>query len=217
MIRPFFFACLLLLARPLWAHPHIFVDTSIEVFTDEKGRLTHLEVTWAYDAFYSLLITEEYRLDSDGDAVLTPGEKAMLNGFDMAWVPDFNGDLVATVDGQEVALSGPRDFTTDMIEGRIVTTHVRDVADLPLLAGATLVLTPFDGTYYTAYDVTYPVKVAGDVLCDVRKVVPELDDQMVTLRAALAELSAQADPADVGLPNAGGDFATRVEVTCSAQ
>ena len=216
MIRMTLFALFMMLAHPAGAHPHIFVDTGVEVFTDDQGRMTHIKVTWAYDAFYSLLITEDYGLDPDGDAVLTADEKAKLNGFDMAWVEGFNGDLSVVLAGQDVALSGPRDFTTDMSEGRLVTTHIRDVATAPDLAGAALVIKPYDPTYYTAYDVTYPVTVSGGALCEVRKEEPQMDDQMSALQAALAGIGVDTDPADAGLPNAGGVFATQIEVICSA-
>lgn len=216
MKRAFFLAVFVLLARPLWAHPHIFIDTGFEVHVDEKGRLTHIEITWAYDAFYSLLVTQNYNLDTDGDAVLTEAEKATLNGFDMAWVPGFNGDLIVSVDGQDMTLSGPRDFTTDMKEGRVITTHIRDIANEPNAIGANVVITPFDATYYTAYDVTFPVTAVGDALCDVRKVVPELDSQLEDLRTALSGLAQDESPVQMGLPNAGGSFATKVAMTCSA-
>ena len=73
----------LALATPLGAHPHIFVDTKLEVLVDAEGRLTHLRITWAYDEFYSLLVTEDRGLDPDYDGVLTDAEIASLNGFDM--------------------------------------------------------------------------------------------------------------------------------------
>lgn len=216
MKRLLLLSFLLLLARPLWAHPHIFVDTGVEMFTDDTGQLTHIKVTWAYDAFYSLLITEEFGLDPDGDAVLSAPEKAKLNGFDMEWVEGFNGDLVATLGTTEIPLSRPRDFTTDMQEGRLVTTHMRDVVGNADLTGQRLVIKPYDASYYTAYDVTYPVKVNGEaVLCEVRKEQPEMTSETNALRSALAEVSPNADPEDAGLPNAGGLFATRIEVSCS--
>jgi len=206
----------LLVVRPLDAHPHIFVDTGVEVHTDAGGRVTHLTVTWAYDAFYSLLITEDYGLDSDGDAVLTEAEEAALNGFDMNWDAGFNGDLVATLDGSALSLSRPRGYTTTMSEGRLVTTHLRDVAGTPSLAGRQLVIKPYDVTFYTAYDVTLPVTVEGPPLCTISREVPQMNEELSSLRQMLAQVPPDADPEDANLPNAGGAFATRIEVACSA-
>ena len=72
MKYPLVTAALLACATPLGAHPHIFVDTGFEVILDAEGRLTHLRITWAYDEFYSLLVTEDRGLDPDYDGVLTP-------------------------------------------------------------------------------------------------------------------------------------------------
>ena len=99
-------------------------NAGLTAIVDETGRLQAIKVTWAYDAFYSLLVTEDAGLDSDGNAVLTKDEEAQLRGFDMQWIEGYNGDLVARLDGQPLELSGPRDATLIMREGRLVTTHV---------------------------------------------------------------------------------------------
>lgn len=54
-----------LAAAPLAAHPHIFIDTGFELILDEAGHMTHVRVSWQYDDFYSLLITEDMALDTD--------------------------------------------------------------------------------------------------------------------------------------------------------
>lgn len=88
--------CLTLLAAPLGAHPHIFVNTGLSFVVDDQNRLTHVQVTWAYDELYSLLLTEDLGVDSDYDGVLTAADTALLTGFDMQWIEGFNGDLVGT-------------------------------------------------------------------------------------------------------------------------
>ncbi|MEY8837883.1 DUF1007 family protein, partial [Cribrihabitans sp. XS_ASV171] len=44
-IVPIFMACL---PVPLAAHPHVFIDTGLELIFDDKGHLTHVRVEWAY-------------------------------------------------------------------------------------------------------------------------------------------------------------------------
>ena len=102
---------LALAANPLAAHPHIFVDTGLNLRFDAQGRLTEVEVIWVYDEFYSLLITEDRGLDPDFDGVLTAEELDDLQGFDMNWTPGFNGDLVVLQAGRELSLSGPMQAT----------------------------------------------------------------------------------------------------------
>ena len=197
------------------AHPHVFVDTGIELIVDDERRLTQVKVTWAYDAFYSLLITEDMGLDADGDMVLTAPEKAALSGFDANWDLDFAGDLVARFGDTSLTLSRPIAPTANMLAGRIVTTHLRDVAERPVLAGNDFVLLPYDPTYYTAYDVTLPIKVTGGAECDIAVVPPNMDENLIEMQDRLLAVDATEDPAAVGLDDMGRSFATEVRVTCA--
>ena len=88
-------------------HPHVYIDTGLEFIVDETGQLTHVRVTWVYDEFYSLLLAEEMGLDVDGDGNTTKDEDQFLSGFDMHWVEGYNGDLVVSMNGTALALSGP--------------------------------------------------------------------------------------------------------------
>lgn len=203
------------LAEPVSAHPHIFVDVGLEGIVDSKGRLTQIKVTWAYDALFSLLVTEDKGLDPDGDAVLTPQEEAKLAGFDAQWVPGYNGDLVAELNGKALTLSGPIDPTAVMREGRIVTTHLRDVTGTPSVAGKVLTFAPFDPSYYTAYDVTMGVAMRGIEGCEINKEEPNLDNEMQKLQAELAQLGQDQDSFELGFPEVGASFATRVVITCA--
>ena len=214
-MKPLALSALLLAAPPALAHPHIFVDTGLRVFVDEVGAVAQVEVTWVYDALYSLLITEDYGMDLDGDAALTPQEEAALTGFDMAWIEGFEGDLEVTLDGRKLALSGPLRPTATMRDGQIVTTHRRDVAGGPVLGGGELVLKPYDPTYYTAYDVTLPVTVEGTAGCMIGKQEPDLNAEMEKLQAQLAELGRDQDAVEMGFPEVGAAFATEVRIACA--
>ncbi|MBM2290304.1 DUF1007 family protein [Sulfitobacter pseudonitzschiae] len=197
------------------AHPHIFIDAGLTAIVDETGRLQAIKVTWAYDAFYSLLVTEDAGLDADGNAVLTKEEEAQLRGFDMQWIEGYNGDLVARLDGQPLELSGPRDATLIMREGRLVTTHVRDVVGAPELVGHSLSMKPYDPTYYTSYDVTLNVNVQGLDDCTIARNLPDLDAGMKELQGALSKLGRDQDAIEEGFPEVGEAFATEVEITCA--
>lgn len=197
-------------AAPLGAHPHIFVDTGLDLRFDAEGRLTEVHTTWAYDEFYSLLITEDRGLDPDFDGVLTPEELADLQGFDMQWTPGFNGDLVITQGGQEMTLSGPMDYTAVYEDARITTTHVRKVVS-PTTAPIPIEIRPYDPTYYTAYDITLPVQIEGNVACTRKIEVPDIAARLQEVSAQLAAMDTitEEDSPDVGIL-----LASTVIVTC---
>jgi len=66
---------------------------------DDRNRLTHVQITWEYDEFFSLLMTEDLGVDADYDGVLTEADLELLAGFDMNWIEGYNGDLVGEQSG----------------------------------------------------------------------------------------------------------------------
>ena len=199
----------------LWAHPHIFIDAAVEARVDAEGRLTEVKITWVYDDFYSLLITEDMRLDRDYDGALTEDEKDQLTGFDMKWHEDFNGDLVILNGDQELALSRPFDYTASLEDGRITTTHVRTVEGAPSVIGEDLVILPYDGTFYTAYDVSGLNLVSAFDGCRMSMKKPDIDAALREMEAELALLDINEDPEDIGLADPGRAFATEVSLSCA--
>ncbi|MCX7558089.1 DUF1007 family protein [Sulfitobacter sp. F26204] len=197
-------------AVPVTAHPHIFVDTGLDLHFDDDGRLTEVRVTWAYDEFYSLLITEDRGLDQDFDGKMTPEELADLQGFDMQWTPGFNGDLVVMQDGQNLTLSAPLEATAVYEDSRITTTHVRRV-DQAQSGRGVIEIKPYDPTYYTAYDISLPVRLEGNPACKESIDVPDVAARLQELGDQLA---AMEDMSDDDLPDVGILLASTVTVTC---
>lgn len=206
------FACLC--AAPLGAHPHIFVNTGLVFVVDDENRLTHVQVTWEYDELYSLLVTEDLGVDSDYDGVLTAQDIDLLTGFDMNWIEGFNGDLVGTVDGEPLVLSQPSAATAVFLDGRITTTHMRSIAGAVRL-DSKVVFKPYDATFYTAYDVTLPVRVQGNDACKIETFVPDVAGALALLQAEIAALPEEYDMEAMGYGNIGVQFATQIEVVCA--
>ena len=68
----------LLAAGPALAHPHVWIDTRIEVILDAENQATGLRISWTYDDLYSLYIIGDKGLDPDWDGALTPEEVAHI-------------------------------------------------------------------------------------------------------------------------------------------
>lgn len=204
---------LTLCASQAAAHPHIFVDTGLDLHFDADGRLSEVKVTWAYDEFYSLLITEDRGLDPDFDGVLTPAELADLNGFDMQWTEGFNGDLVILQGARLLALSGPTQTTATYENGRITTTHVRRV-DPGQDIGTAIEVKPYDATYYTAYDITLPVRIEGSEVCRQRVEVPDIEAGLLQVRDLLNAMDDMIEDDGADQPDIGITLSSTVHVTC---
>ena len=68
------------------AHPHVFVDTRLDVVFDTAGRAEGVRISWTYDDLFSLVIIMDHEMDADFDGVLTAQELETLRGFDMNWI-----------------------------------------------------------------------------------------------------------------------------------
>ena len=65
---------LIVVSQPALAHPHVFIDTGLEVIFDDQGRATGIRISWTYDEYYSLVIAEEKGIDPDYDGAATDAE-----------------------------------------------------------------------------------------------------------------------------------------------
>lgn len=201
-------------ATPAAAHPHVFVDATIEVVFDAEGRAEGLRIGWTYDDLISLTILSERGMDEDFDGVLTPEELTAINGFDMGWEPGFAGDTYPLQGGKALGLSGPSDWTVSYDDARLRSTHFRRF-DLPvdLLAGP-LVVQSYDPGHYTAYTVA-DGSVTGRDDCTVELFEPDRAAADARLEAALEEF-AGGDGAEADFPAIGDAYAEEVRVTCGA-
>ncbi|UWQ77830.1 DUF1007 family protein [Leisingera sp. S132] len=192
------------------AHPHIFVDTGMKLVVTDGGQLQAVEITWAYDEFYSLLIFEDRGLDSDFDGSLTAGELAQLQGFDLAWSEGFQGDTYLTLDGEALGLGAPEHLSTEVKDGRITTRH-RRVLTQPQAADG-VVIKAYDPTYYTAYTVNQGLEVSGG--CQGSITPPNLDQAYTLVEELLYAMP--AEQAEETYPEVGEAFADTVRVSCGA-
>lgn len=204
-----------LAAGPALAHPHVFIDTGIEVILNDRNEATGLRISWTYDDLYSLYIVGDMGLDPDWDGSLTPEEVVKLSGFDMKWVEGFEGDTYALMAGAPLELSRPRDWTADYAAGKITSTHVRDFSAPVPVAAEPLVVQAYDPGYYTAYSIPGDPVVTGGKGCTAQVFVPDLDAAAEALQAALAEYTPDVDLEDE-FPAVGANFAEEVRLTCAA-
>lgn len=201
-------AAALLMPAAGGAHPHIFVDTGLRLVVSPTGQLEAVEITWAYDEFYSLLIFEDRGLDADFDGALTADEMAQLQGFDLAWLPGFDGDSYLTQAGEAVALGAPEHLSTEVQDGRITTRHRRALAQPVAAAGA--VFKAYDPTYYTAYTLNRGLEVTGS--CRGEVTPPDLDAAYSQVEELLYALPTQQ--AELEFPQVGEKFADVVRLYC---
>ncbi|MCE8008430.1 DUF1007 family protein [Aestuariivita sp.] len=200
--------CLMLWPVAGAAHPHVFVDTGIKLVLDDQGQLAGVEVSWAYDALYSMLTFEDMGLDNDYDGRLNSAELGFLNGFDLNWVEGFEGDLHLEAAGVPIALGAPEGRGVTVEDARIVSTHYRPLVNPTEADG--LILRAYDPTFYTAYDLTRGV-TAGEG-CRAEVTPADLDAAYTLVEEMLYAMPA-AD-AEESFPEVGAAFADTVVIRC---
>jgi polyphosphate kinase len=208
-------AAALTLASPALAHPHLFIDTGVEVLFDPDGTVGGVRITWTYDEMYSLLILEDRGLDKDYDGVLTPDEITALNGFDMAWDPGYPGDTYALLGEAPLGLGRPQDWTVAFRDGKIVSTHVRRLEGPTAVAEVPLIVQSYDPSFYAAYRIVGAPVLTGREDCAAQVFEPDLAAADAYLQQALSELNATGD-VESDFPAVGAAYADEVRVTCAA-
>ena len=207
----YFAIILTCIATPLWAHPHVFIDTGFKLVVNDTGEVTGVEVLWRYDELYSLLILEDMELDPDFDGVLTAPELAKLNGFDLNWVKGFEGDLYAKADGKPVKLGAPQNRGTSVEDGQIISRHFRAISG----AGTELALKAYDPTYYTAYELNFGVDLPKG--CTFSVIKADVKAANAKVRALLGDdMDLLANDPNADWPAVGEEYADEVRVSCAA-
>ena len=200
---------LMVLPSGVAAHPHVFVDTGLTVILNADGFVQGVEVSWAYDALYSMLTFEDMGLDSDYDGLLTDSEIASLTGFDLTWATGFDGDLYLETSGVPIALGAPEGRGVTIEEARIVSTHYRPLVT-PVEA-QDVTLRAYDPTFYTAYDLTRGVTVQGG--CAAQITPADLDKAYTLVDELLYAMP--ATEAEDSFPEVGAAFADTIVIQCT--
>lgn len=213
MLRPLTLA--LLTAGPAAAHPHVFVTAELELRLNDDGELLGVHVTWAYDEFFSLLVTEELGIDPDGDMVLTADENAALTDYIAAWPEDYEGDVYITRDGSAVILRPVQEHTVTFENGIVREGFYRAFATPQDTITAPVQVQVYDPFYYVAYEVAPPMTVIGRVGCTATLVKADLNAANIKVDALLYGRPASDVGPDEAFPEVGVAFAETVTVACS--
>lgn len=205
LLIPALMACLAV-AAPARAHPHVFVDVGLTFETDGQGNLTGIEVTWAYDDLFSMLILSDRGMDMDGDMTLTEDERDALIGFDLTdWPEGFDGALFIETAAGQVTLGPPEALSVRMENGQIVTRHRRPVT--PVRPGK-MTVRAYDPSYYAALSMTGAMELPAGCVGSVTEADEAAADEQVE------DLGNTADEGFFDAVEVGQYYADRLVVTC---
>jgi ABC-type uncharacterized transport system substrate-binding protein len=206
-------ALLGLSVQPASAHPHVFIDAGITLMTDDDGTITAVEVTWLYDELYTLILLQDYELDTDFDGALTQAEVADTLGFDLNWNSGFEGGLYLSREGTMLELGTPEPLSLSLREdGRMQTTHRRPVAGDP--GRGVVEAQVYDEAFFIAFEATLPSAIAGTERCTPELVRADLDAAYAILEAEIASIGGFIAAED-NFPPVGAYFADKLVFSCA--
>lgn len=206
---------------PSQAHPHEFIDATLDLVFAADGTLAEIGVEWRYDAFTSMLILSDMGLNPAAET-LSDEERALLEGFDLQWQPGYNGDLWPMQGEAPVPLGPPEGGAVALIDGQLITRHRRPVlapVDPTDPVAGPLVIQVYDPEYYVAYSIAAAAASGGDSGdCRARIFVPDRANAQAQLEAALDELFAGGvDDIESAFPAVGRDFAEEIRIDCTPE
>lgn len=204
-------AALLVAAPPALAHPHVFVDASVDFVLDAEGRVERLRIGWFYDPLFSLYLLGEMGIDAFAPA--DEAVRAAIAEDQTNWIEGFEGNSFLLADGEPIRLSGPLNPTGDIVNGRVAASHERRL-ETPLDPRETeIVVEVYDPVYFIAYTVSGPTRVEGPGAEACRAAVDEFKptDGLLALQGLLLSLAMEDIPED---PTVGRLFTDRVRLTC---
>jgi hypothetical protein len=207
------FALVLGAAPAVSAHPHVFIDAGLTLETGADGTVTAVEVTWRYDAFYTLVLLQDFALDQDFDGSLTEAEVSATLGFDLQWNSGFEGGLTLRRGTAPLSLGAPAPVSLRLLDtGQLESVHRRPVTGDP---GGPQPLSAqvYDPAFYIAFDAVLPSGVAGsDCVPETRRA--DLDAANAALDAAL-RAAGGAEAAEAAFPRVGALFADTLVFACA--
>lgn len=211
-MRRLLIAAALALAAPrALAHPHVFVDASVDFLLDAEGRVERIRIGWFYDPLFSLYLLGEMGIDAFAPA--DDAARAAIAADQTSWIEGFEGNSYLLADGEPVALSGPLNPTGDVVNGRVAASHERRLARPVDPRESEIVVEVYDPVYFIAYTISGPTRVEGPGAEACRATVDEFKPTagLLALQGTLLSLAMDEAPED---PTVGRLFTDRARVTC---
>lgn len=147
----FALTCLLLLAfaAPARAHPHVEVQTAVEIVHDDKGQVIALRHAWTFDELYSSFATQG--LDANRDGVFSREELAELTRVNVEHLGQQRFFTSMRHERRHVSFGDVRDAWSEVVGGKLVLRFTVPVATPFRAAGRPLTVQVFDPDYFVAF------------------------------------------------------------------
>ncbi len=193
------------------AHPHIFVDSRLEVIGGAEGNVQELRNVWRFDEVFSSSVLLDF--DKNSDLKLDEEELAELGETMRTSLGDYHYFTTLTVNGAPVGVQKPDVIHVSFQDGQILVFFaVKPDKPMPLKGRLTFGI--YDPTMYTAIDFPTDKDLVAEgpafAKCQHKVVRPDPDEVLSQNSASLTDAFFN-DPTGTDMSKM---FATRLELTC---
>lgn len=186
------------------AHPHAWIDVSVEVLFDAAGRVSALRQGWLFDEFYTADTVQK-------------GERSkmdLLTTRIMHNLKDWGYFTRVRQGGRDLPLAMPTQTSARMDGHRLLMTFVVPLAEA--------VAPGQDGLTYSVFDPTYFIEMLHAETADAIRLTGAPAQCRFRLLPAKPDPKAVAVAAAIDRTRSGGDglgaqFAEKVEIKCDVQ
>ncbi|MER0238372.1 DUF1007 family protein [Fulvimarina sp. MAC8] len=206
-----------LASTPALAHPHVFVESNVEIVGDETGKFTAIRNVWRMDELFSSSVVVDF--DANANGTLDPEELDAVGETIRGSIAEWGFYTFAELGSRDVKFTAPEKIHTLFEDGQLILFFEMPVAEEIDLRTQPIKVSNFDESFFVAFDFK---DVDAFKLIDLpdgcRKSlnVPDEDDAAQQWMDSIATLGPDEEVGDAGAQFADV-MATRLEVSCGAQ
>ncbi|MDY8107880.1 DUF1007 family protein [Fulvimarina sp. 2208YS6-2-32] len=206
------------LATPAAAHPHVFIQSHVELVGDDTGRFVSIRNVWRMDELFSSSVVIDF--DANATGVLEAEELDAIGETIRESIAEWGFYTFAELGVRDVKLKDPEKVHALFQDGQLILFFEMPVDEAIDLTTQSVKVSNFDESFFVAFDFTGGAEAFQLVglpgTCRKALNVPDEDEAAARWMDEIATLGP-----DEAVGEEGGAFAdvmaTRLELTCAAE
>ena len=193
------------------AHPHVFVESNLEIVRNNEGAVTELRHVWRFDDLFSADVLLNY--DENGDGKLEPNELDEVGRTIGSSISEYDYYTEVRSGSDNDEFEQPEAVMVDYVDNQVLVFFSLKMKQPVSLKGKPFKVSVSDPTFYVAMEIAdeAAVQITGNGAgCKASISRPDFDKLYSQNSQTLTE-QFFADPKNASL---GDDWLTWVSVEC---
>ena len=199
------------LAGAAAAHPHVFVESNLEIVRDSQGAVIELRHVWRFDDLFSSDVMLNY--DANGDGKLDHDELDEVGKTVGSSIAEYDYYTEVRLGDENPDFNPPEAVMVDYVDNQVLIFFSLTMKKPVPINGKLLRVSVSDPTFYVAMEIKdeAAVQITGNgVGCKTEIIRPDFDRLYAQNSQTLTE-QFFADPKNASL---GDDWLTWINIEC---